>query len=82
MKGDSQAGIVHIAHSIKMDPEVEEVLPCKFLHLHSEHHALASDLHRYIKLAYRSVLVEVYKCFFLYNCFRFLKYSYCAFQGS
>ena len=57
--GECTCGIVCIAHHSESKPDVIEVPACKYLHLRSKHNQLAHDIHRYIKLSFDGVFVEV-----------------------
>ena len=57
--GDRAAGIVRIAHHTENKADVVESPACKYLHLRSEHNQLAHDIHRFVKLSFEGVFVEV-----------------------
>ena len=57
--GDRATGIVRTAHKTESKADVVEAPACKYLHLRSEHNQLAHDIHRFVKLLFEGVFVEV-----------------------
>ena len=62
--GDRSSGIVRIGQESKVLANVEEEPPCAYLHLNNQHNALAKELHRYVKVAFGGVFVEVKHSFY------------------